>query len=322
MTLVLSYSYLGGSPLPCGESGGCEVVAASSAARPFGVPLPLAGVGFYLVLLGLTVGALNRESWYRSVGLFWLAAVGAVVSTGLTIYSLTVLRAECGWCLASNVIACALAFVYAFDRRDAFSPPPGRAVWILALAGLVTLGAAGFSMRLVGRPALNMAALAGMSLGELAPDDSIALGVGPGRPTVVIFMDLACPACQESFPTVYRDVVSAHAGLAIRHFPEAIHLGSSALAILAAEAQIEGKGAEFVSDAVREGVSTRAEGLKVFAKLGLSESADLRQSARDRVRRDRLLADRIGVRQVPVILAIRDGRTVPVTVRELSDLLQ
>jgi uncharacterized membrane protein len=49
-SLLLLAEYTGQGASLCGEGGGCDAVRASSYAYPFGVPMPVFGVGFFVAL--------------------------------------------------------------------------------------------------------------------------------------------------------------------------------------------------------------------------------------------------------------------------------
>ena len=85
----------------CSSSNGCELVANSSYARPFGMPLPLLGVGGYLLLL-ITACQHGRRALTAGMVLT-MAAIG--VSVTLTFLELSVIHAICYWCVASAICA-------------------------------------------------------------------------------------------------------------------------------------------------------------------------------------------------------------------------
>lgn len=102
--LIASYlavTYLRGQSPVCSTSNGCEIVANSEYARPYGIPLPLFGVGGYLALL---ISACMRGEKARMWGMvFTVIAIGA--SGVLTYLELNVIHAVCYWCVASAICA-------------------------------------------------------------------------------------------------------------------------------------------------------------------------------------------------------------------------
>lgn len=99
----LLYTYVTGGPILCGD-GSCEVVRASEYASIVGIPTPLYGVVFYVLLI---VGALLWVPPYearRRYALLILTGVGLVVSFGLTYIEAFVIHAWCRWCVVSAVL--------------------------------------------------------------------------------------------------------------------------------------------------------------------------------------------------------------------------
>lgn len=131
------------APLLCGAGGSCEIVQASRYATLLGLPTALWGAGLYIALGVLAVNPLTRRRWLWGFG---LAVAGAAFSGYLTGLSLVVLRAACGWCLASTAIAFALVGALLWRRP---SPSPrwpslerGRLAGLGALIAVATVGAA------------------------------------------------------------------------------------------------------------------------------------------------------------------------------------
>jgi uncharacterized membrane protein len=90
---------LGEAPI-CGPLHGCEDVAASPYSEVFGVPVAVVGVGYSVVLLGLSV------AWWRAgdrralLGAYGLGLLGCFVVAGLTYLELFVIHAVCVYCVA------------------------------------------------------------------------------------------------------------------------------------------------------------------------------------------------------------------------------
>ena len=97
----LAYTYLRNQAPVCSGSNGCEIVAQSSYARPFGVPLPLLGVTGYLLLF---VTACTAGPRALAVGMV-LTVAAIATSLALTYLELAVIHAVCSWCVASAICA-------------------------------------------------------------------------------------------------------------------------------------------------------------------------------------------------------------------------
>jgi uncharacterized membrane protein len=103
--------------LLCG-SGSCETVQASPWATFVGLPVPLWGVGGYLVLFVLAlVGLQPRFIEHRLVGrlLLGLATLGFAFSAYLTWVEAFLLHAWCRWCVASAIVATLIFIASLFE---------------------------------------------------------------------------------------------------------------------------------------------------------------------------------------------------------------
>jgi uncharacterized membrane protein len=324
---ILSFSYLFRLQIPCGASDGCATVASSAAARILGVPLSLFGLGFYISLAIVITRSNWLETAYRSRWPYRLSIAGAVVSTGLTVYSISMLGAECGWCLASNAIAALIAICLAFERPDGFVRPSRRWGFVSGLLTVVTLVAAGIYSDWIyhnaARFSWDPATLSREKPEDLAPPDSILVPAASHRPMVVVYLDLACPACQATFEPVYRAAIASHSGLAVRHFPEKIHRDAPVLALLCVEAERVGKGLDFILWVTRSGASTAKEGKVALSELRCQDTESGRRSARATLRRDRDSAVGLGLTRVPAIFVLLPtGQIRAATLDELQDLLK
>lgn len=114
--------------LACG-SGECETVQASVWSRFAGVEVALIGVAGYLVLLLLSLAALQpglaRSRWPADL-LVWLSGVGVLFSLYLTYLELFVIHAICRWCVGSALIITSLFALALLARR--VSEPAGAPV--------------------------------------------------------------------------------------------------------------------------------------------------------------------------------------------------
>jgi uncharacterized membrane protein len=112
---------LGEAPV-CGPIRGCEDVAASPYSDLFGIPVALFGVGFSIVLTGLSV------IWWRTadrralLGAYGLGLLGCFVVAGLTYLELFVIHAVCVYCVAYAITVVAGFVVAAATMRGARSP--------------------------------------------------------------------------------------------------------------------------------------------------------------------------------------------------------
>ncbi len=103
--------------LACG-SGQCETVQLSRWATFLGLPVAAWGVGYYGLVLVLSLAGLreaNVDSRSLALALLLLTAVGALFSAWLTYLELEVIHAICRYCVGSAIIAVLLLIVAGFD---------------------------------------------------------------------------------------------------------------------------------------------------------------------------------------------------------------
>jgi uncharacterized membrane protein/predicted DsbA family dithiol-disulfide isomerase len=183
-------------PVFCADQGsGCDVVRHSVFAHPFGVPLPIPGVLFFVALLGASLlGPRERaRRLLASLGLLGLlAGVALVAIQGF------ILHHWCPYCLtvdSSSVVAGALAMSLRMDVRPADEPAPRRVVpsYVVTGAALVALLLPlgfGLSRPMSHRPI-------GPNTPTIAPlPEVIARLQEANVATIVEFVDFECPFCR------------------------------------------------------------------------------------------------------------------------------
>lgn len=106
-TWYLAQSALTNTALNCGIEAldQCNTVAQSEYSRLFGIPLALYGFGFYAVffVVAAIITTLSRPILVKL--LFWISALGFLLSLYFLYLQLYVIDALCIYCLASFVIA-------------------------------------------------------------------------------------------------------------------------------------------------------------------------------------------------------------------------
>lgn len=104
--------------------GSCEKVQSSRYSVFLGLPVATWGVGFYLLMLALSIASLQErfaDSRGLSLAMFLLAAWGVVFTAWLNYLEAFVINAWCEWCLGSAAMVLVL-FVLAFlDWRESKS---------------------------------------------------------------------------------------------------------------------------------------------------------------------------------------------------------
>lgn len=129
----------GGGALFCTAGSGCDVIQASRYSLLLGLPTALWGAALYAAIAGLALSGLSPRRWLAA---FLMAVAGASFSLYLTYLSALVIRALCGYCLASNAVAVAL-FGLLLARRPSSSGrrSPTRPARVIALGALAAVAA-------------------------------------------------------------------------------------------------------------------------------------------------------------------------------------
>lgn len=249
------------------EDSGCNEVARSPLAAPFGVPLAFMGVLFYASLAALGATAWRGgESYLRTCR--GLAAAGLVVDVGLLSYSLFGLGTLCGLCAATYLatLGAFLAALRAEAPREA-SAPPALAFGVALAVALVSASALVVERARAVRPetfaddpdqALRLAWEAFHAHYQRTSVQPIetrsSARRGAQRPVLefVLFADFACAHCQRA-AKLLAEVVERHrdtTALVFKHYPldggcnphsEAIHPGACTLAFAAESARRQGR---------------------------------------------------------------------------------
>lgn len=108
-----------GASLACGGSSGCETVKNSIYANLMGIPLPIAGLAVFSIILALL--ALQRQrsnDSYIVLAIFGLSLTGTLYSAYLTYLEFFVIYAVCRWCITSAIIMTVLFFLSILNLRQ------------------------------------------------------------------------------------------------------------------------------------------------------------------------------------------------------------
>lgn len=112
----LAYEYITQNSVLCLTGSSCDVVRLSSYASFLGLPTPVWGVMFYLMLeLGAIMLVPGPHLKFLRWGLTVWTGIGLAVSAVLTYIEFFVLHALCSWCLASAFLS-VLAFIFVWFR--------------------------------------------------------------------------------------------------------------------------------------------------------------------------------------------------------------
>ncbi|MFN8579580.1 MAG: vitamin K epoxide reductase family protein [Gemmatimonadaceae bacterium] len=101
--------------------GSCETVNTSKWSTFLGLPVAAWGLGFYLLLLGVTLAGV-QERWSASLALsrvlLGLTLWGVLFSAWLTYLELFVIHAICVWCVTSAVLVAVMCVVSLLEYRE------------------------------------------------------------------------------------------------------------------------------------------------------------------------------------------------------------
>jgi uncharacterized membrane protein len=116
----LTLTKLAGVAPICGPSGGCETVEASPYSSIFGIPVALLGLGFSLVMVGLSIAWARTDRRDYLVAAYALGLAGVLVEAYLVYLELFVIHAICLWCVGYGITVVAgwLVTVVALRRTS------------------------------------------------------------------------------------------------------------------------------------------------------------------------------------------------------------
>lgn len=102
-TLYLTIEHYRSVIPPC-TLHGCDVVLTSQYANLYGIPLAVIGIGFYVIVMVLTMIFLQTKNKTISSLIFGLCLAGFIVGIYLVYLQAFVIHAFCQYCLLSEVV--------------------------------------------------------------------------------------------------------------------------------------------------------------------------------------------------------------------------
>jgi protein-disulfide isomerase len=298
------------------------------------VPIAYFGAAAYIALIVLWWRA-SISPRARAAALL-VAALGTLASGALVVFSLTVIRATCTWCIAS-ALAMSVLFVLGIALlrgRRPLRAVSGSTVLSLAFLCIAALAVQTRFMRSAALappvPASRLLAVAPQKI----VDTANALGPRNAPVTIVMFTDMWCPACRRIHPALlnFQRANPKTVRLVYRHLPLYQikgHEFSGTAAALSEIAAERGRFWEFVEHIHNRKTQLNSAGyLQLMSTLGFKASAvkarldDPRNSAAARVQRDIALAERLGIRATPTfVLLVQDQLPISAGERTLPMLL-
>lgn len=302
VSTVLLVDSVGPKPAFCAE-GGCAAVRATAWAKPLGVPMPILGLIFFAIMLGLQLAG-PRVAKLRGA----LAVAGAVGALGLLTLQGAVIGAWCKFCVVADTSAIAMAAAIVLGGSPRW-PRRRASTWAFAAA----LAAVAIAVPLRGLRDTTAPAKPAVVAQDTLPAP-IAHAQQAGVVTIVDFIDFECPFCRAMHARLVDAI--AQAGVPTRvvrkMVPLAMHKGALAAAIAWCCAERQGR-----ADAMAEALiaappeQLTPEGCaQLAAGIGL-DLARYRQDAADpaitrRIEADRADAEAAGVRRLPTIYVGRE----------------
>jgi protein-disulfide isomerase len=183
--LLIDYVH---TPVFCSAaSSGCDAVRRSPWARPFGVPLPIFGAGFFSVVLGLA--AAGTRPARRALGV--AGAVSALSGLTFLVLQAFVIHRFCKLCVVVDTSAVLAGVMAMLLARDESAPEAPRLRW-----PTVGVGATALLLPIVfGLMQRPPEAPPNQPVIEPMPE-LVARAQTPGKATIVEFVDYECPFCR------------------------------------------------------------------------------------------------------------------------------
>ncbi|HET7501988.1 MAG TPA: vitamin K epoxide reductase family protein [Kofleriaceae bacterium] len=228
-SIASAIDYFGADPAFCSEAG-CATVRESTWAHPLGIPMPLVGIAFYLLALGLCFAPAPRLR--RG-----LAVAGGAWAVFLIVVQGSVIGAWCKLCLVADPAALGYA-VAVLAGAHVLRPTLARGL-VVAPSVLATLGAlALWTHHAAPEPLLPPGTPAFVEQAQV-----------PGAATVVEVVDFECPHCRRMQERLAAAIAQARFPVRVLRkmlpLPSHPHAMPAALAYCCADAQ--GKGEEMAA---------------------------------------------------------------------------
>jgi protein-disulfide isomerase/rhodanese-related sulfurtransferase len=279
----LTWAYTSLSHRMVCAGGGCDLVRASAYAYPFGIPMPIPGLIFYVVLAALALIDAHRPSERVWKTIAVLSGAGVLFSAWLTYLEAFVIHGFCTWCVVQAIcvliiFVLALSIVRSGGRATSATSqarkfPVARYV-ILAIAIAAGVPAM-ISLTKSETIAPSTVAVTPTDAGKLIRSDSYWTG-NPNAPlTIVEFGDFQCPSCgvAEKTNRAIRDQFGNDVKFVFRQFPLAqMHAYAFGAAKASECAGEQGKFWPMVETLYSNQTNLTEPALKSYAEsLGLNE---------------------------------------------------
>lgn len=324
----LTLSHTLGKQIPCGPSGGCNVVAQHPTSRWLRIPVAVYGLAGYLTVLGLALLRAFKGSKNLLLA-FGITAVGMAASLFLQYQSLFIIRALCEWCMASAGIMTVLFLVHAalYQRESSQSNALPKDLTLIGICTMLVIGGLGAGVGQLNRAAI-LPPLKGEVMKTVTPADLVGgeefmMGPKDAKVVVVEFADYYCGSCRDNYAGV-KQVLQTY-GDRIRfgfaNFP-IYNLKGHEMSVQASAASLyaheKGRYFEFIDQMFTRNVDDlrSAQGIQsVLADIGLDAAEFTRRIADDKLNAkwvDKITdvqakASKAGVDMTPTFIIFAEG---------------
>lgn len=296
VSVLLWAEYSQPSHALCGVGGGCEVARLSVYSHILGIPLPIIGTAYFVLVLLLTeIAALRR--WLLPVTV--LGGLGGLVFLGIQAVEL---GSFCRYCVVVDLSSVVVAALVISQR--AVPAPAANFVSMMTQATaavVVALGAVAWQAHVAANAPRPIAAA-----GAAAPVPEVVQREQNGdMVTIVEFLDFECPACRAQHGH-FSEVLPSYEGkvrMVVKNMPlpQHEHALDAARAYCCAE---ESGAARAMADRLFHSDDLSPQDCEAIAvSLGLDRDEFRRCVASTRVTQrldaDRAAADAVGLRGLP-----------------------
>lgn len=109
--------YISGGRIACGVSGDCDLVRQSAYSHFYGIPLPLFGILFYLIILTTSFIKTIHPIKLLNFILLTFSSIGLLVSLYLFYIEVALIQALCLWCTVSGIISLFIFLLVAVPKK-------------------------------------------------------------------------------------------------------------------------------------------------------------------------------------------------------------
>lgn len=335
---TLSLAHHTGVGVACGPKSGCNEVAAWVQKNWNDFPVADVGLVGYILLAGIFIVNLVRGITLKTATAGFLVSLGGLAaSIGLTALSLTVIKAECIYCLSSAATMFALTIVtYLLKQSVREAIPAPKMAFDKPLIAMLAAASIGSVVWGNSRQQITEVTNLPAKIEDLIPAKANGLGDPNAEFILVEFMDPFCPFCRVSYQQLKSHVQRSNGKLYVvyRHFPLKMegHEHSQLAANIAEIAADQGKFLSFYDALfITEPKQTTVQDVVAAANTVGVKTEEIQKRAGDtndpafkRLYEDIQTSNKMGMTSTPVIFFGRRGEAPRVlnAMRYVQDLVE